>query len=131
FDDRRLYPATFRQQPHSPVITGNQRSLGGRKRDKKISLRMFPVDSKRTGDAYRHLSHPDEVLDVPLQDRRIKRIFGDVRQVRSGLLADELAPHRRVLSGIVVDLVTWNCRSSYRRRHRLSPSLVPTASFRP
>ena len=53
---------------------------------------MLAVYEQRPGETDRHLRHPDELLDVALQQRRIERVAADVLQRGAGLLAGELAP---------------------------------------
>ena len=108
FDDRRLHPAAFRQQPHASIVARDQRPLGRRERHEEIALRVLSVNPKRAGDANRHLSRADEVFDVPLKERRIERIFRDVREIDARHLANERAPAFCAPMRVIIDRVARN-----------------------
>ena len=78
---------------------------------------MLAVDQQRAGQPDRHQRDPDEVLDVPGQDRRVEGVLADVFEFGPGLLVDQLAPRLGRFPAVVIVRVTGNPGQTHAAHH--------------
>ena len=78
---------------------------------------MLAVDQQRAGQPDRHLRDPDEVLDVPGQDRRVERVGGDLVEVGPGLFLNQPPPRLGRLPAVVIVRVAGNPGQTHAAHH--------------